>query len=90
MSKKEKFYEEKVIKFKGARHYLIRLEGEEHFKHHRYDSPAIVPITKKSEFKKSYFLSGIEYTEEEFKEIMKEREGLPWYKTSAGKGTSRH
>ena len=90
MSKKEKFFEEKIIKFKGARHYLIRLEGEEHFKHHRYDSPAIVPINKQSEFKKGYFLSGIEYDEESFREIMKEREGLPWYKTSAGKGTSRH
>tara|TARA_R100001198_G_C5161979_1_gene166680 strand:- start:317 stop:583 length:267 start_codon:yes stop_codon:yes gene_type:complete len=86
----DKFYEEKVIKSKGARHYLIKMEGEDHFKHHRYDAPAIVPLNKQSEFKKGYFLSGIEYTEEEFKEIMKEREGLPWYKTSAGKGTSRH
>jgi hypothetical protein len=86
----DKFYEEKVIKSKGARHYLIKMEGEDHFKHHRYDAPAIVPLNKQSEFKKGYFLSGIEYTEEEFKDIMKEREGLPWYKTSAGKGTSRH
>ena len=30
----KKLFEEKVIKFKGARHYLIRMEGEEHFKHH--------------------------------------------------------
>ena len=33
MSKKVKLFEEKVIKYKGARHYLIRTEGEEHFKH---------------------------------------------------------
>ena len=90
MSKKEKLYEEKVIKYKGARHYLIRLEGDENFKHHRWDKPAIVPIRKGSEFKKGYFLSGIEYSFEDFNEIMQEREGLPWYKTSAGKGTSRH
>jgi|TARA_B110000914_G_scaffold159057_1_gene139897 hypothetical protein len=90
MSKKVKLFEEKVIKYKGARHYLIRTEGEEHFKHHRYDYPAIVPITKDSEFSKGYFLNGIEYTADAFNEIMQEREGLPWYKTTAGKGTSRH
>ena len=28
----------------------------------------------------------MEYTEEVFKEIMKEREGLPWYKQAAPKG----
>ena len=86
MANSEKLYEEKVIKFKGARHYLIKMEGEDHFKHHRWDLPAIVPISKKSEFKKGYFLSGIEYSEEDFREIMKEREGLPWYKQSAPKG----
>tara|TARA_B110000285_G_scaffold18058_1_gene17619 strand:+ start:548 stop:820 length:273 start_codon:yes stop_codon:yes gene_type:complete len=90
MSKKEKLYEEKVIKYGGARHYLIRMEGDENFKHHRWDKPAIVPIRKGSEFKKGYFLGGIEYNFEDFNEIMQEREGLPWYKTSAGKGTSRH
>ena len=88
MSDKNKLYEEKVIKYQGARHYLIKLEGEDHFKHHRWDAPAIVPYRKDSEFKKGYFLSGIEYPEGEYKEIMKEREGLPWYKTSAPKGVT--
>ena len=45
-----------------------------------------IPLNKNSEFKKGYFLSGIEYDEATFKEIMKEREGLPWYKQSAPKG----
>ncbi len=57
MANSEKLYEEKVIKFKGARHYLIKMEGEEHFKHHRWDYPAIVPLSKNSEFKKGYFFS---------------------------------
>ena len=78
----DKLYEEKVIKYQGARHYLIKMEGEEHFKHHRYDAPAIIPLSKNSEWKKAYYLGGIEYTEEDFNEIMKEREGLPWYKGS--------
>ena len=86
MNKKSKLFEEKVIKNGGARHYLIRMEGEDNFKHHRYDNPAIVPLSRQSKFKKGYFLSGIEYDEETFKEIMKEREGLPWYKQSAPKG----
>ena len=81
----DKLYEEKVIKYQGARHYLIRMEGEEHFKHHRYDAPAIIPLSKNSEWKKAYYLGGIEYTEEDFNEIMKEREGLPWYKQAGGK-----
>ncbi len=85
MAKKQKFFEEKVIKYKNARHYLIRMDGEEHWKHHRWDHPAIVPISKNSEFSKGYFLSGIEYSEEDFREIMKEREGLPWYKTMKGR-----
>ena len=62
------------------------MEGEEHFKHHRWDAPAIVPLSRKSEFKKSYFLSGIEYPEDVYNDIMREREGLPWYKQSAPKG----
>ena len=90
MAKKMKLYKEKVIKYKGARHYLIKMEGDEHYKHHRWDAPAIVPITKNSEFKKGYFLNGIEYNIDDFSEIMQEREGLPWYKTTTGKGTSRH
>ena len=85
-SDKVKLFEEKVIKYGGARHYLIKMEGEDHFKHHRYDEPAIVPLSRKSEFKKGYYLSGIPYSEEDFKEIMREREGLPWYKQSAPKG----
>ena len=86
----KKLFEEKVIKNGGARHYLIRMEGDEHYKHHRWDAPAIVPINKDSKFSKGYFLSGIEYTAEDFHEVMQEREGLPWYKTTKGKGTSRH
>ena len=81
----DKLYEEKVIKYQGARHYLIRMEGEEHFKHHRYDAPAVVPLSKDSLWGKEYYLGGIKYTEEEFKEIMREREWLPWYKQAGGK-----
>ena len=82
---KEKLYEYKTINFKGAYHHLIRIQGEENWKHHKWDGPAIVPYSKDSEFKKSYFLNGTEYNSEEYSELMQEREGLPWYKTSKGR-----
>ena len=34
-------------------------------------------------------LNGIEYSEDDWKEIRKQREGLPWYKQSGMKG-ARH
>jgi len=82
----EKLYEEKVIKYQGARHYLIKAKDSKHFKHHRYDGPAIVPINKDSKWKKSFYLNGIEYGAEEYTEIMSEREGLPFYKQAPPKG----
>ena len=82
---KEKLYEYKKINSKGAHHYLIRIQGETSWKHHRWDGPAIVPHSKDSEFKKSYFLNGTEYNSDEYSELMQEREGLPWYKTSKGR-----
>ena len=82
---KEKLYEEKTINSRGATHHLIRMQDEEAWKHHKWDGPAIIPHSKDSEFKKSYFLNGNEYTSEEYSELMQEREGLPWYKTSKGR-----
>tara|TARA_S200002703_G_scaffold108676_1_gene94483 strand:- start:970 stop:1242 length:273 start_codon:yes stop_codon:yes gene_type:complete len=82
----EKLYEYKTIRSKGAYHHLVRMHGEENWKHHKWDGPAIEPIEgKNSEWKKRYFLNGTEYNSEEYSELMKEREGLPWYKTSKGR-----
>ena len=54
---------------------------------HNEDGPALI---NKEQRKKEYYLNGIEYDYETWNEIMKGKEGLPWYKTAAGKGTSRH
>ena len=54
---------------------------------HSEDGPALVNTEQK---RKEYYLNGIEYTFDDWNEIMKGKEGLPWYKTAAGKGTSRH
>ena len=85
MVKREKLYEYKKINSRGAIIHLIKMQGEEHWKFHRWDGPAIEPHTPGSEMVKSYYLNGIKYDEESYNEIMQEREGLPWYKNTSMK-----
>ena len=54
---------------------------------HSEDGPALI---NKEQRRKEYYLNGIEYDYETWNEIQKGKEGLPWYKTAQGKGTSRH
>ena len=54
---------------------------------HSEEGPALI---NKKQRKKEYYLNGIEYDYETWNEIMKGKEGLPWYKNPAMKGTSRH
>ena len=54
---------------------------------HNEDGPALV---NKEQHRKEYYLNGIEYTFDDWNEIMKGREGLPWYKNPAHKGSTRH
>ena len=54
---------------------------------HSEKGPALI---NKEQRRKEYYLNGIEYDFETWNEIMKGKEGLPWYKTAQGKGTSRH
>ena len=56
-------------------------------KFHSDDGPAVI---NKEQRRKEYYLNGIEYDYETWNEIQKGKEGLPWYKTAQGKGTSRH
>ena len=46
---------------------------------HCEKGPALVNEDQK---KVEYYLNGIQYSEDDWKEIRKEREGLPWYKQS--------
>jgi len=82
---KNRFYEYKEINSRGAIIHLARYQGEEHWKFHRWDGPAIEPYAEGCEFSKSYYLNGIKYNEESYNEIMQEREGLPWYKNQSMK-----
>ena len=53
---------------------------------HCEKGPALVNEEQK---RKEYYLNGIEYDFETWNEIMKGKEGLPWYKNPAFKGTVR-
>ena len=53
---------------------------------HSEDGPALI---NKEQRRKEYYLNGIEYTFDDWNEIIKGQEGLPWYKNPAFKGTVR-
>tara|TARA_R100001591_G_C4245948_1_gene155852 strand:- start:94 stop:378 length:285 start_codon:yes stop_codon:yes gene_type:complete len=64
--------------------HTLEIKGE--FKIHNFEGPAII---NKKQRVKEYYLNGIKYDEQVWKEIRKGREGLPWYKNPAMKG-ARH
>ena len=53
---------------------------------HNEDGPAVI---NKEQKKKEYYLNGIQFDYENWNEIMKGKEGLPWYKNPAFKGSAR-
>ena len=57
--------------------YTLEINGEN--KLHNWDGPALI---NKGQKKKEYYLNGILYDFEKWKEIKKAGEGLPWYKQS--------
>ena len=60
-------------------------------KFHNWDGPALFPKGNKKQGE--YYLYGIRYEMEEWKEMKKQWEGLPWYKTPAilmDAGTARN
>lgn len=53
---------------------------------HNWEGPALIPQGNMR--KKKYFLYGFEKTKDEWQEMRSQREGLPWYKQAAPKGTT--
>jgi hypothetical protein len=87
---KQTIYEETRMRSKGAYHYFFKESGSEAWKYHNWEGPAIEPIEgENSEYKKSYFLYGIEMDYDTWSETRKDREGLPWYKNPSMRGTTR-
>jgi hypothetical protein len=50
---------------------------------HSEEGPALI---NKEQKRKEYYLNGIEFTYDDWNEIIKGKEGLPWYKKPAPKG----
>ena len=71
----------KKIKKDGAIYHLLRDIATKEYRIHNWDGPAIEPINKEQK-KKEYYLNGIIYDFDMWKEIKKSGEGLPWYKQS--------
>ena len=87
---KQTIYEERRMRNNGAYHYFFKESGSDAWKYHNWEGPAIEPIEdEETEYKKAYFLYGREMDIEEWNEARKNREGLPWYKNPAMRGTTR-
>ena len=84
----KKFRTRKLIKIEedGSKTTAYTLEINRENKLHNWEGPALINEEQK---KKEYYLNGIIYDFEMWKEIKKSGEGLPWYKQSGMKG-ARH
>ena len=71
----------------GSKTQAIVLDTGDKAVFHNEKGPALI---NKKQRRKEYYLNGIEYDYEAWSAIIRGKEGLPWYKTAAGKGTSRH
>jgi len=80
-----RIYETKTITNNGCRMHLFKEEGQESWKLHNWDGPAIEPLSKGGEAKPEYYLYGNLLTKDEWSATLKDREGLPWYKNTSMK-----
>ena len=64
--------------------YTLEINGENRL--HNWDGPALINKEQKI---KEYYLHGIKFNVEDWKEQRRERAGLPWYKNPSLRGTSR-
>ena len=67
----------------GTKTQAIALDMNGRVVFHNEEGPALI---NKEQKRKEYYLNGIEYDYELWNEIMKGKEGLPWYKQAAAKG----
>ena len=78
---KKKFRTRKLIKIEedGSKTtaYTLEIDGKNQL--HNWEGPALI---NKKQKRKEYYLNGMPYTLDEWKDIKKGREGLPWYKQS--------
>jgi hypothetical protein len=76
MEKKEFKPSRKITTADGTIMYMF--DG----KLHNWDGPALIP--EGNNRKREYYINGIKMSETQWKEALKGREGLPFYKQSGG------
>jgi hypothetical protein len=83
--RKQKIYEYNTINSQGATLHLFREVGAPHWKLHNWEGPAIEPTHKDCQLKAEYYLYGTLYNQEDWQELVSQREGLPYYKNPSMK-----
>ena len=83
MNPKSKIRKVSKIEEDGSKTIAHVVEWNGIGKFHNMEGPALI---NKEQRRKEYYLNGIEYTYDDWNEIQKGREGLPWYKKPAPKG----
>ena len=78
---KESLETKKVKSPDGTVCYFVKIDGVN--KLHNWDSAAYIPQGNLR--KAEYYLFGIKYSKEEWLERKADVNGVPWYKTAAGK-----
>ncbi len=73
--KNKEFKSRKITTSDGTIMYMF--DG----KLHNWEGPALIP--EGNNRKREYYLNGIKMSETEYKEALRRREGLPWYKGSS-------
>lgn len=75
--KEDNFKSKKITTSDGTIMYMFN------GKLHNWEGPALIPEGNMR--KREYYLNGIKMLESEYKEALRGREGLPWYKGSSAK-----
>ena len=83
MNPKSKIRKVSKIEEDGSKTIAHVVEWNGIGKFHSMEGPALI---NKEQRRKEYYLNGIEYDYDTWNEIMKGKEGLPWYKKPAAKG----
>ena len=73
--KNKEFKSRKITTSDGTIMYMF--DG----KLHNWEGPALIP--EGNNRKREYYLNGIKMSEAEYKDALRRREGLPWYKGSS-------
>jgi len=85
MNPKAKVRRVAKIEKDGSKTIALALQMGDRTVFHSEEGPALI---NKEQRRKEYYLNGIEYDYETWNEIMKGKEGLPWYKKPAPKGVT--